>query len=48
MMAITFSELFQFVVLLHQLNVADKAKTERKFIKEERRRNTCVLQGFLT
>jgi hypothetical protein len=36
------------LLLLHQLNIAEKAKTERQFIREERSRNTDVLQGFLT
>jgi hypothetical protein len=29
-------------------NLADKAKTERKFIKEETARHTGVWRGFLT
>jgi hypothetical protein len=34
--------------LLHQLNLAKKTKAERKFIKEEKRRNAAAFQAFLT
>jgi hypothetical protein len=44
----TFSSDGRLILLLHQLNVACKAKTERKFIKEETARLTGVSRGFLT
>jgi hypothetical protein len=39
---------FGRLLLLHQLNDADKAKTERKFIKEDSAWHTGVWRGFLT
>lgn len=35
-------------LLLHQLYLAKKTKAERKFIKEEKRRNAVAFQVFLT
>ncbi len=40
-------EKIQFL-LLHQLYFAEKMKAERKFIKEEKRRNAVAFQVFLT
>ena len=36
------------IILLHQLNLAEKMKAEMKFIKEEKHRNAVALQVFLT
>jgi len=36
------------IILLPQLNFAKKAKSERKFIKEGKRRNALAFQVFLT
>ncbi|MBQ6943418.1 MAG: hypothetical protein IJN43_03725 [Ruminococcus sp.] len=41
-------DIFAACILLAQLNLAKKIKTEREFIKEEKRRNAFAFQVFLT
>jgi hypothetical protein len=36
------------IVLLHQLNIAEKTQTEIKNIKEQKRRRAGALQAFVT
>ena len=43
-----FVSLLMFFLLLPQLNFAKKAKSEREFIKEGKRRNANAFQVFLT